>query len=99
YNTKPEMSNQYSIGWFKNFKENKYEFNVETYYKTLENQIDFRNGANTSANETFEGELLYGIGRAYGLELILKKKTGKLSGWVSYTLSKTERQIKGINEN
>lgn len=99
YNTKPEMSNQYSVGWFKNFKENKYEFNVESYYKTLDNQIDFRNGANTSANEKFEGELLYGIGRAYGVELILKKKTGKLSGWFSYTLSKTERKINGINEN
>jgi hypothetical protein len=98
-NTKPEIANQASIGWFKNFKENAYEFNVETYYKTMENQIDYRNGANTQANEKLEGELLYGVGRAYGLEVILKKKTGKLTGWIGYTLSRTERKINGINEN
>ncbi|MCU0393901.1 MAG: hypothetical protein MUE81_22550, partial [Thermoflexibacter sp.] len=79
-------------------KENQYEFNVETYYKTLQNQIDFRNGANTSANDKLEGELQYGIGRAYGVELILKKKTGKLTGWVGYTLSRAERKIDGINQ-
>lgn len=98
-NTKPEIADQASIGWFKNFKENAYEFNVETYYKTMQNQIDYRNGANTQANEKLEGELLYGIGRAYGVELILKKKTGKFTGWVGYTLSRTERKINGINEN
>jgi len=98
-NTKPEIADQASIGWFKNFKENTYEFNVETYYKTMQNQIDYRNGANTQANEKLEGELLYGVGRAYGLEVILKKKTGKLTGWIGYTLSRTERKINGINEN
>lgn len=98
-NTKPEIADQASIGWFKNFKENAYEFNVETYYKTMQNQIDYRNGANTQANEKLEGELLYGVGRAYGLEVILKKKTGKLTGWIGYTLSRTERKINGINEN
>jgi hypothetical protein len=98
-NVKPELANQYSVGWFKNFAENMYEFNVETYYKTLENQIDYRNGANTQANELLEGELLYGIGRAYGVELILKKKQGKFTGWFGYTLSKTERKVDGINEN
>lgn len=98
-NTKPEIADQTSIGWFKNFKENAYEFNAETYYKTMQNQIDYRNGANTQANEKLEGELLYGVGRAYGLEVILKKKTGKLTGWIGYTLSRTERKINGINEN
>lgn len=98
-NTKPELADQYSIGWFRNFKENMYELNVETYYKAMQNQIDYRNGANTQANEYLEGELLSGIGRAYGLELIVKKKTGRLSGWVGYTLSRTERKIEGINED
>lgn len=98
-NTKPELADQFSVGWFKNFKENTYEFNVETYYKTMQNQVDYRNGANSQANELLEGELLYGIGRAYGLELIFRKKTGKLTGWVSYTLSKTERKIDGISNN
>lgn len=98
-NTKPEICDQYSVGWFRNFKDNTYEFNVETYYKNMQNQIDYRNGANTNANELLEGELLYGIGRAYGLELILKKKKGRFSGWVGYTLSRTERKIDGINDN
>lgn len=98
-NTKPEISDQVAIGWFKNFKENVYEFNVETYYKIMQNQIDYRNGANTSANELLEGELLYGIGRAYGLEMILKKKKGRLTGWLGYTISKTERKVDGINNN
>ena len=96
-NTKPEISDQASFGWFKNLNDNMYEFNVETYYKQMQNQIDYRNGANTQANEKLEGELLYGDGRAYGLELILKKKTGKFNGWISYCLSKSERKIEGIN--
>jgi hypothetical protein len=98
-NTKPEISDMLAFGWFKNFKENQYEFNVETYYKVMDNQIDFRNGANTNANELLEGELLYGIGRAYGIELILKKKQGRFTGWFGYTLSRTERKIDGINNN
>lgn len=97
-NTKPEIADQISVGWFKNFKENSYEMNIETYYKTMQNQIDYRNGANLQANEVIEGELLFGIGRAYGLELIFKKKTGKLTGWVGYTLSRSERKINEINE-
>lgn len=98
-NTKPEVADQVSVGWFKNFNNNMYEFNVETYYKAMQNQIDYRNGANTNANELLEGELLYGIGRAYGLELVLKKKTGRFTGWVGYTLSRTERKVDGINNN
>jgi hypothetical protein len=97
-NTKPEIADQVSLGWFKNFKENTYEMNIETYYKTMQNQIDYRNGANLQANEVIEGELLYGVGRAYGLEFIFKKKTGKLTGWVGYTLSRSERKIDEINE-
>jgi hypothetical protein len=87
------------VGWFKNFKENMFEFSVETYYKSMQNQIDYRNGANLQANELIEGELLYGIGRAYGVELIFKKKMGRLTGWVGYTLSRTERKIDGINDD
>jgi len=97
-NTKPEIADQVSIGWFKNFKENTYEFNVETYYKTMLNQIDYRNGANLQGNDLIEGELLYGIGRAYGVEFILKKKTGKFTGWFGYTISRSERKIDGIND-
>jgi len=98
-NVKTEISNQVSIGYFKNFAENKFEFSTETYYKTMSNVIDYKDAANTRANDKVEGELLFGIGRAYGLEFLLKKKTGKLTGWVGYTLSKTEKQIEGINNN
>lgn len=97
-NTKPGISDQVALGWFRNFKDNQYELNGELYYKSMQNQLDFKNGANEQANEKFEGELLAGIGRAYGLEVILKKKTGRLTGWVGYTLSKTERKIDGIND-
>lgn len=98
-NTKPEIADQVSAGWFKNFKDNGYEFNVEAYYKSMQNQIDYRNGANAQANEKLEGELLYGVGRAYGIEMILRKKTGRFTGWISYTLSRTEKKINGINND
>lgn len=98
-NTKTEIADQISLGYFRNFKENNYEFSAEVYYKEMQNQIDYKDGANTIANDKIEGELLYGIGRAYGLELFLKKKFGKFSGWVGYTLSKSEKKIDGINNN
>lgn len=97
-NTKPEIADMVSLGWFKNMKDNMFEMSVESYYKAMQNQIDYRNGANLQANELIEGELLYGIGRAYGVEFVLKKRLGKLSGWVGYTLSRTERKIAGIND-
>jgi hypothetical protein len=98
-NVKPEISDQVSLGYFQNFAENKYEFSVEAYYKNMQNQIDYRDGASTIANDKVEGELLFGKGRAYGVELFLKKKFGKFNGWVGYTLSKTEKQIDGINNS
>ena len=98
-NIKPEISDQTSIGWFKNFSDNKYEMSIETYYKSMQNQIDYRDGANTQANDLLEGELLFGKGKAYGLETYIKKTSGKFTGWVSYTLSKVQKQIDGINNN
>ena len=98
-NIKPEISDQTSIGWFKNFSDNKYEMSFETYYKSMQNQIDYRDGANTQANDLLEGELLFGKGKAYGLETYIKKTSGKFTGWVSYTLSKVQKQIDGINNN
>jgi hypothetical protein len=65
----------------------------------MQNQIDYKDGANTLANNLLEGELLYGIGRAYGLETYFKKTSGKFTGWISYTLSKTEKKINGVNSN
>jgi outer membrane cobalamin receptor len=97
-NIKPELADQISLGYFQNLKDGAYETSVELYYKQLYNQIDLRNGADIQANEFIEGEIVSGIGRAYGVELFAKKKRGDLTGWISYTLSKTERKIAQIND-
>ncbi|HEY4108000.1 TonB-dependent receptor [Puia sp.] len=96
-NVKPGIADQESIGFFKNTSNNRYEFSVEAYYKSMQNQIDYKNGAQLIANENVESQLLFGKGRAYGLELFAKKKVGRLTGWVSYTLSRTELKIDGVN--
>jgi outer membrane receptor protein involved in Fe transport len=98
-NLKPEIADQVSAGYFSNVDESRYEFSAELYYKQLQNQLDFRNGSQLIANQQFEKQLIFGIGRAYGLEVLLKKKTGKLTGWIGYTLSRTERKFNAINYN
>jgi hypothetical protein len=97
-NVKPEVSDQLSMGYFRNFADNTYEFSVEAYYKSMQHQIDYKDNANDRA-PVIETELLYGKGRAYGLELLLKKNQGKFTGWLGYTLSRSEKQIDGINQN
>ncbi len=94
---KPEIADQIAIGYYKNFGP-RYEFTVETYYKSMQNQIDYRNGAEIFTNEAIETQLLYGKGRAYGIEFLLRKRIGRLNGWIGYTLSKTEKKIPGIND-
>jgi hypothetical protein len=96
-NIQPEIADQVSAGWFRNFHENQYEFSAEIYYKWLQHQIDYKDGANLVANRDVESQLVYGAGRAYGLELHLKKKYGRFNGWVSYTLSRTEDKFAAIN--
>ncbi|MFC4212995.1 TonB-dependent receptor domain-containing protein [Pedobacter lithocola] len=96
-NIKPEIADQVSLGYFKNLEDNNYELSGEVYYKWLQNQIDYKNAAQLLANSNIESELLYGTGRAYGLELFFKKKFGKLNGWVGYTLSRTERKFAELN--
>lgn len=97
-NVKPEISDQLSVGYFQNVGNDVYQLSAETYYKWMHNQTDLRNGADIRANQHIERELLVGKGRAYGLELMLKKKYGTLNGWIGYTLSRTELTIPGINE-
>lgn len=96
---KPEISDQVSLGYFRSLKNDDYEFSVESYYKYMQNQIDYKDGANVLDNTPLEPKLLFGDGRAYGLEFSFKKKVGKLTGWVSYTLSRSELQIQGINND
>jgi hypothetical protein len=99
-NIKPQIADQVAIGYFRNIGKNlDYELSAEAFYKTLQNQIDYIDGANLLLNTQLEAELLSGKGRAYGLELYAKKNSGKLTGWLSYTLSKSERQVDGISNN
>lgn len=94
---KPQIADQFAIGYFRNFKDNTYEFSVETYYKNLQNQVDFEDGGSAINNFDIESDLVFGKGRAYGVEFFLKKKKGDFTGWISYTLSKSERQFDDIN--
>ncbi|MEM7161128.1 MAG: TonB-dependent receptor [Bacteroidota bacterium] len=94
---KPQTTDQVALGYFKNLKDNLYETSVEVYYKKNNNVIDFRDHAQLFLQEDLEGELRTGTGQAYGLELLLRKKKGLLKGFVSYTLSRTEKTIDGIN--
>ncbi|HWB92316.1 MAG TPA: TonB-dependent receptor, partial [Puia sp.] len=96
-NVKPEIGDQVSLGYYRNLKQNQYELSAEIYYRYMQNQIDYKNGAQLIANTNVESQLIYGHGRAYGLELYARKKVGRLTGWISYTLSRTERRLPGIN--
>lgn len=95
----PELANQWSIGYTRQIKEEQFSASAEAYYKTMQHLPDYRDGAEIFNNDPIESKLLFGKGRSYGLELMLKKKKGKLTGWIAYTLSKTERQTDGINDN
>ncbi|OJJ22166.1 collagen-binding protein [marine bacterium AO1-C] len=91
----PLISDQVALGYFRNFSNNRYEFSAEVYYKYMQNLVDYKNGADLLLNQYLETELLRGDGRAYGLELMMKKNKGALTGWVSYTLARTERLVNG----
>src|SRR5215217_3167689 len=96
-NVKPEVADQVALGYFRNFSDNKYEFSAEIYYKGMQNQIEYRSGTDLRGNANVEADLLYGEGRAYGVELFVKKRFGRFNGWVGYTLSRTERRFEAIN--
>ena len=95
---KPQIADQVALGYFRNFKDNTYEFSIEGYYKNLLNQVDFEDGGDAINNPHIESDLTFGKGRAYGAEFFLKKKKGDLTGWISYTLAKSERQFDDIND-
>ena len=96
-NVKPQIADQFALGVFRNFGNGMYQASVETYYKNMQNTIDFADHADLLLNKYLEGELRIGSSKAYGLEFLLKKTEGALTGWVSYTLSRAERTIPGIN--
>lgn len=96
-NIKPQKCDQWSAGYFKNFAENKFETSVEVFYKKMYNIIDFKDEASIYGNEKVDGDVRTGQGYAYGLEVLLKKSTGKLTGWISYTYSHAMQQVEEIN--
>jgi TonB dependent receptor-like, beta-barrel/CarboxypepD_reg-like domain/TonB-dependent Receptor Plug Domain len=96
-NVKPEYADQVDLGYFKNFSDNAFESSVEVYYKNMQNLIDYKNGADLQLNPNVEALLLYGRGWSYGAEFLIRKKAGPLSGWLAYTLSRTEEQFGAIN--
>jgi len=96
---KPQIADQVALGYFKNFKDDNYSLEAETFYKTIKNRIDYIDGADLIANEALEQVILNGEMRSYGLELLLRKNTGKFTGWIAYTLSKSEQKTPGRTAN
>ncbi len=96
-NVKPQQSDQFALGYFRNFDNDAIETSVEVYYKDLNHVLDFKDNAMTYGNVLIDGELRSGKGRSYGIEFLVRKNKGKLTGWVSYTYSRTLRTIEGIN--
>ncbi len=96
-NIKPQKGDQIAFGYFRNFRKNRFESSVEVYYKRIRNAVDFKDHADLLLNKYLEGELRTGKGIGYGVEFYLKKNTGKLTGWLSYTFSRAFRVIEGIN--
>jgi hypothetical protein len=92
---KPQIADQIALGYFKNFSDKMYSLEVETYYKKVQNRLDYIDGADLIANKAIEQIILNGQLRSYGLELMFRKNEGKLNGWISYTLSKSEQQTPG----
>ena len=94
---KPQIADQVAVGYFRNFKDDEYSLEIESFYKTIKNRIDYIDGANLIANEAIEQVILNGRMRSYGLEVMFRKNEGKLTGWISYTLSKSQQQTPGRN--
>ena len=96
-NIEPGLANAFALGYFRNFRNNGFEASAELYYRTTVNEMEYIDGAELFINEFIEADLLYGIGRAYGMEVSLKKNAGRFTGWIGYTLGKTELKVEGIN--
>jgi len=96
---KPEISDQIAFGYLQNFANDKYSLETEIFYKKIKNKADYIDGAELIAHKAIERVMLNGKARSYGLELMAKKNTGRLTGWLSYTLSRAEQKTPGRNEN
>lgn len=92
---KPQILDQFAAGYFLNFSNDMYSIELESFYKKIQNRIDYIDGADLIANNNIEQAILNGRARAYGLEFLLRKNKGRLKGWIAYTLSKSEQQTPG----
>lgn len=90
---KPQMCRQYAVGYFKNFNKGMYETSIEAYYKTMDNQIEYREGFTPNTLKDAEEDFVFGKGWSYGAELFVNKVKGRFTGWLSYTLSWTNRKL------
>ena len=93
---KPQRGWQYAVGYFRNFDHGMYEASVETYYKSLKDQIDYRESFTDNSVDQVEDEFVFGKGKAYGMEWFIRKNKGPLNGWLGYTLSRTDRTFPDI---
>ncbi|MCU0422216.1 MAG: TonB-dependent receptor [Bacteroidia bacterium] len=96
---KPQIADQVALGYFKNLMDNQIEISVEGYYKWMQNTVELIDDADVQFNEAVESNVTVGKGRSYGLEFLLRKQRGNTTGWVSYTLSRSERKANGVNNN
>jgi hypothetical protein len=94
---KPAQAQQIAGGYYRDLANNRFELSIEAYYKRMTNQIEFKPGAELLLNQNLEGEMIFGKGEAYGLEVLLQKKRGRLTGWIGYTLSRAERTFAEMN--
>jgi len=92
---RPQLLDQFAIGYFRNFKNDEYSLEVESFYKNIQDRVDYIDGANLIANEAIEQVVLNGVGRAYGLEVLFRKNQGKFNGWLAYTLARSEQKVEG----
>ncbi|EHQ01959.1 TonB-dependent receptor [Gillisia limnaea] len=91
----PQLLDQVALGYFQNFNNEKYSLEIEGFYKFIKNRLDYIDGANLVANNAIEQAILPGTARAFGLELLLRKNTGRFTGWLAYTLSRSEQRTPG----
>lgn len=95
----PQLLDQFAVGYFRNIKDGAYSLETEAFYKDIQNRIDYIDGANLIANNAIERVILNGQARAYGLEFLIRKNTGRFKGWLAYTLSRSEQRTPGRDLN
>ncbi len=96
-NIKPQIADQLAVGYFNEFGKRKWMFSMEGFYKRMKNQIGYKEHPNLLYNPLIEGELRFGEVKSYGMEFLLRKKAGKLSGWIAYTWSRALKEFEQIN--